>query len=80
MALTWNGMGVTVKIWDKYFSCCIHLFPIQTHMIFIPNSTATYAIAYTQQTFVRRYTAQLMTTYLTIYSKIIKIHEWQKHV
>ena len=23
MESTWNGMGIAVRIWDKYNSCCI---------------------------------------------------------
>ena len=58
MVLTWNSMGIAVKIWDKYHSCCIgngsprEICPISntTLVIFIPNFTATHAITYTNHT------------------------------
>ena len=55
VVLTWNSMGITVKIWDKCHSCCIghlasphEICPISntTLMVFIPNFTATHAITY----------------------------------
>ena len=69
MVLTWNSMGIAVKIRDKCYSCCIghsasprEICPISntTLMIFIPNFTATHAITY---------------VYLSYSSKFMKSHK-----
>ena len=85
MALTWNGMGVTVKIWDKYYSCCIHLFPIQYSYDIYPkfHCYLCYCI-YTANIHTEVYSTNNDNIFNYLQQikliKIIKIDEWQKHI